>query len=187
MTPSPFPTASPTITNRAQLAAVVDNIVTLQLEQLDVLRAQADEIAAIREKYRPTLTELDRYLQMETSWVEAWANRNPDDFSADRSIVCDRATIGYRMTEPRVERASRKWTWTEAALKLAESEWGRRYLRIPSPEVNREAILKDLAALSADELREVGLKIVEGERFYLERHGAIDHVTASESNWQEAA
>jgi phage host-nuclease inhibitor protein Gam len=169
------------------LDAVVANIVSLQLEQIEVLQAQADEIAAVREKYRATLTELDRFLQIESAWVETWARQNPNVFSGERTLRCTQATIGFRTIAPQVERASRKWSWTEAALKLAESAWGRRYLRIPAPEVNKEAILNDQATLSPEALREVGIKIVQGERFYLERHGLNEEVETTDSNWQEAA
>ncbi len=187
MTPFSTPATAPAIKSREQLDAVVANIVTLQLEQIEVVRAQAEEIEAIREKYRATLTELDRLLQIEGAWVETWARQNPEAFSTERTLRCEQATIGFRTITPQVERASRKWSWTEAAMKLAESAWGRRYLRIPAPEVNKEAILNDLANLSPEALREVGIKIVQGERFYLERHAQTEEVEATDSDWQEAA
>ena len=162
------PTA-PTIRTREQLDAVVENIVRLQLEQGDLLDAQENEIAAVREKYRVSSSR----------WTVSrkWKPRGPrrgrwPTLAAfdERLLDCPHATIGFRETSPRVERASRKWTWTAAALKLAESEWGRRYLRIPSPEVDKEALLADQPTLSAEELRQAGIKIVQGERFFAEPH-----------------
>ena len=187
MTTLSSPEMGPTIRTRDQLNAVVENIVLLRLEQAELDRAQADEIAAIREKYRAPLTEVDRYLQMETAWVEAWARQNPGEFTRERIIDCPHARVGYRVMAPRVERASRRWTWTEAALALAETEWGRRYLRAPEPEVDKEAILADLATLSTDDLRQAGIKIVQGERFFIEPHGEAEPCASSDENWQEAA
>jgi phage host-nuclease inhibitor protein Gam len=187
MTTLSFPGTSPTIRNRDQLNAVVENIILLRAEQAGLDRAQADEIAAIREKYRAPLTEVDRYLQMETAWVETWARQNPDEFSAERLIDCPHARIGYRETPPRVERASRRWTWTEASIALAATAWGSRYLRTPEPEIDKETILADLATLPVEDLHEVGIKIVQGERFYIEAHGQPEESSASGENWQEAA
>jgi len=180
MTPLSLP---PAIRSREQLDAVVENIVLLQREQAELVRTQESEIAAIREKYRLPFAELDRYLQMETSWVEAWARQNPVALTEKRSMDCPHAAIGFRETLPRVERASRKWTWTAAALRLAEVAWGKPYLRVPEPEVDREAILSDLAILSAEELREAGIKIVQGERFFIEPHRSVE----GDASWQEAA
>jgi hypothetical protein len=91
------------------------------------------------------------------------------------------ATIGFRATEPRIERASRRWNWTRIAATLAGLEWGRRYLRVPPAEVDKDALVADLANLSPLELRNVGLKVVQGERFF------IASLVAAESTWQEAA
>ena len=187
MTPFPHPPAAPAIQNREQLDAVVENIVQLRLERTELLCAQEQEIAAVRQKYRAPLAELERYLLQETSWVETWARENPAAFAEKRSVNCPHATIGFRTTPPRVERATRKWTWTAAALKLAETAWGRRYLRIPAPEVNKDAILTDRATLSVDELRQVGLKILQGERFYIEPHGQSEELAISDPDLEEAA
>ena len=180
------PTA-PAIQTRQQLEAVVENIVQLQIEQAELECAREREIAAVREKYRPSLVELERFLLLETTWAETWARANPGELGEHRSLECAHATISFRVTPPRVERASRKWTWTAIAVKLAESTWGRRYLRIPSPEVNKEALLVDHAQLSDAELRLAGIKIVGRERFLVTPHGSEEVVAAPEPEWQEAA
>jgi len=187
MTPFPHSPVSPTIINRRQLDAVVENIVQLRLERIELLCAQEQEIAAVRQKYRAPLAEVERYLLLETSWAETWARDNPAAFAEKRSLDGPHATIGFRTTPPQVERASRKWTWTAAALKLAETAWGRRYLRTPAPEVNKEAILADRATLSAEELRQAGLKILQGERFYIEPHGQADVSVDSDPDLEAAA
>jgi len=177
--------SSPTIRCREQLNAVVENIVLLRAELAELERAQANELAAVREKYRAPLTEVDRFLQMETAWVEAWAHQNPGEFSGERLLDCPHARIGFRTMPPRVERANRRWNWAEAAAALAEVEWGKRYLRTPDPEIDREAILADLERLPAEDLRQVGIKVVQGERFFIEAHEEPKEDANPE--WQEAA
>jgi phage host-nuclease inhibitor protein Gam len=186
--PHPSQPATPTIQTRQELDAVVENVVQLQLERAALERDQEQEITAIRQKFRAPLAELDRYLLLETTWVENWARANPAAFPEKRSIACTHATIGFRVSPPRVDRASRKWTWTDIAAKLGELAWGRRYLRQPAPEVNKEALLADRNELDAAELRKVGVKIMQEERFFIAPHGPSTLSGASsESEWEEAA
>jgi phage host-nuclease inhibitor protein Gam len=183
--PSQPPT--PTIQTRHELDAVVENIVQLQLDRAEVEREQEREIAAVRQKFRGPLAEMDRYLLLETTWAEAWARANPEAFSEKRSMTCTHAVIGFRVSPPRIDRASRKWTWAEVAVKLSELAWGRRYLRQPAPEVNKEALLADRAELAAAELRKVGVKIVQEERFFIAPHGPGENAALSGNGWEEAA
>jgi hypothetical protein len=71
------------------------------------------------------------------------------------------------------------------AQKLGEFGWGRRYLRQPALEVNKEALLADRAELSPAELRQAGLKIVQEERFFIAPHREAE--AASAEDWREAA
>jgi phage host-nuclease inhibitor protein Gam len=184
MTPLPSPTAAaaaPSIQTRQQLDAVLENVAHLQGERDALCQALENEIAGVRQKFRAPLAEMDHYLDLETSWAESWANAHPEALGPDRSLASAHATIGFRSTSPRIERASRRWTWSRIALTLAGLDWGRPYLRIPAPEVNKEALLADLGNLSPVELRHAGLKIVQGERFFIMPHGS------TETAWQEAA
>jgi phage host-nuclease inhibitor protein Gam len=179
--PQTSPSAAPTIETRQQLDAVLENIAHLQRERDQLQAEQEREIAAVRQKYRAPLAEMEHYLELETGWAESWARQNPDAFGADRSLACKNAMIGFRATAPRIERASRRWTWSRIALTLASLPWGKRYLRIPSPEVDKDALLADLADLSPLELRNAGIKVAQGERFF------ITPYPLPEPAWQEAA
>jgi phage host-nuclease inhibitor protein Gam len=191
MTPLPQPTqaAAPAIETRQQLDAVLENIAHLRRERDELHCARENELAAFRQRYRAPLAEMEHYLDLETSWAESWARAHPDAFAADRSLACAHATIGFRAEPPRIERASRRWTWSRIALTLAGLAWGGRYLRVPAPEVDKEALLVDLAGLSPLELRNAGIKIVQGERFFITPHpnAATPSSPALEPAWQEAA
>ena len=184
--PLPVSAPAPTITSRHELDAVVENIVQLQLNRAEIEREQDQEIAGIRQKFRAPLAEIERYLTLETTWVETWARSHPDSFRDRQSLALTHAVIGFRVSPHRVDRASRKWTWGAIAEKLGEMAWGRRYLRQPALEVNKEALLADRADLSPAELRTVGLKIVQEERFYIAPHRETEGIEADEV-WQEAA
>ena len=189
MTSIPSQAAAPAIQTRQHLDAVLENIAHLQHERDELHRAQENEIAAVRQRYRAPLAEMEDYLVLETSWAESWARAHPDALAADRSLACAHATIGFHAMPPRIERASRRWTWSRIALTLAGLAWGRRYLRVPAPEVDKEALLADLADLSPLELRNAGIKIVQGERFFITSHSNAETTSPSglEPAWQEAA
>jgi phage host-nuclease inhibitor protein Gam len=173
--------SAPSVQTREQLEVLVANIAQLQRERDQLYRAQENEIAAVRQRYRAPLAEIENYLDLETDWAETWAAANPDAFDADRSLACTDAELSFRAEPPRLERASRRWTWTRIATTLAGLSWGRRYLRIPSPEVDKDAIVADLPSLSPVELRNAGIRLVQGERFVITPH------PPSEPAWQEAA
>jgi phage host-nuclease inhibitor protein Gam len=185
MTPTPSPAAAPAIETRQQLDAVLENIAHLQRERDELYRAQEKEIAAVRQKYRAPLAEMEHYLELETSWAESWARAHSGAFAADGSLACVHATIGFRAMPPRIERASRRWTWSRIALTLTGLAWGKRYLRIPSPEVDKEALLADLADLSPLELRNAGLRVVQGETFFITP--TPTSAPEVEAAWQQAA
>jgi hypothetical protein len=72
-------------------------------------------------------------------------------------------------------------------VKLGETAWGRRYLRVPAPEVDKAAILADRAQLPADELRLAGIKIVQQEHFFITPRGQAESLPDERPDWREAA
>ena len=161
------------------------NIACLQHERDEIFRAQETEIAAVRHRHRASLIEIEHLLEVETSWAEAWARKNPDALDADRSLACADAKIGFRAEPPRIERASRRWTWSRIALTLAGLAWGSRYLRVPAPEVDKEALAADLPSLSPVELRNAGMIVVQGERFFITPHETAE--MTADTHWRQAA
>ncbi len=180
--PTPPPSA-PAIRTRAQLDALLENIAELHRERDDAWRAQEAEIAAARRRHRARLTELQDLLALETSWAEAWARDHRAELGPGGVLASARATIGFRAGPPRLERASRRWTWSRIATTLAALPWGRRYLRVPEPVVDHDAILADLGRLARGDLRAAGLVVVEGEQFFLTTRAAEDSASA----WPAAA
>jgi phage host-nuclease inhibitor protein Gam len=177
------PSPAPSIRTRHDLQALLENIAELQRERDELRRAQENELAAVRQRHRAPLAELETFLQLETGWAEAWARAHPEALAADRSLTFAQVTIGFRAESPRIERASRRWTWSRIAQTLGEVAWGKRYLRTPAPEVDQAALTADLAKLSPEELRAVGMVVVQGDQFYITPHSDA----SGETEWQAAA
>jgi hypothetical protein len=170
ITALPQPTAAPAVQTREQLEALLENITQLQRERDDLHHEMEAAIAALRQKYRPQLDEMERLLDVERSWAETWARANPGQLDANRSLACGPATIGFEPAPVHIERASRRWTWSRVAQTLADLPWGARYLRLPPAEVDKDALLADLAKLSPEDLRTAGMKVLAGDRFFVTCH-----------------
>jgi phage host-nuclease inhibitor protein Gam len=176
MSPFPFPSTAvagttpataPTIKTRQQLETVLENIAALRREHDDLRRAQENDLAAVRQKYRAALDEVETFLDLETRWVETWARAHPEALATDRTLACTHGTLAFRAAPPSLERASRRWTWTRIAHTLAGLTWGPRYLRLPPPEVDKDLLLADLPRLDVADLRAAGIRIEQGERFHI--------------------
>ena len=171
--PLPVP---PEISTRAQLEALLENIAELRREREAAFAAQEAELAAVRQRHRAQLTELQNLLALETSWAEAWARQHRGELGAQGVLAFANVALGFRAGPPRVERASRRWTWSRIAVALAASSWGARYLRTPELVVDAEAIAADLGKLSREELRAAGMEVVEGEQFFLKVRDAAEEL-----------
>ena len=182
--------AAPAIRTRAQLEVLLENIGELHREHEAAWRAQEAEIAAVRLRHRAQLTELQNLLALETSWAEGWARTHRGELAADGTLAkvlrTTHATLGFRTEAPRLERASRRWTWSRIAATLAALPWGARYLSTPEPVVDQAAIVADLGRLSREGLRAAGMEVIEGERFFLTPR-ADNPAAAPEAAWREAA
>jgi phage host-nuclease inhibitor protein Gam len=186
LTPLPA-AAAPDVRTRAQLEALLENIAELQREREAAWQAQEAELAEVRARHRAQLTELQQLLALETSWAEAWARQHRAELGADGALSTAHATLGFRAQAPRIERASRRWTWSRITATLAALPWGARYLRTPEPVVDPEAIVADLDKLSREELHAAGMEVVEGEQFFLTTRGVAETAKQPESAWREAA
>lgn len=162
------PVQSEIIKTLAQFEAVVENIVELKRSRAEIIATLDREIAAVREKYQKLIAEMDGHLRTETEWAQTWFSQHPEVMDEKRSLRLPCATVGFVPTDRTVARASRRWTWGKIAKALADLPWGKDYLRQPDPEVDKAKILANLATLSVTDLRQAGLKIIDGERFCIE-------------------
>lgn len=151
-----------------QTRAEAEAAVTAVAELVNARRAWAatmdDEILGIKNKYEVQLGQLDARIEQSCGDLEAWALANPDEFGKKKSIEFIAGTIGFRTGTPKLALVSRAWTWERVTAAVAQLL--PNFIR-NKPEVDKEGIIATRDEL-AEFLPQVGLKITQGETFYVE-------------------
>lgn len=100
--------------------------------------------------------------------LEAWANDHGEEFKEKRSVDFIHGTVGFRLGQRQLKTRA-KWTWADVAFGLLGKmeDYVRR-----TPAVDKEKILRDAGGeqpvLDAEELKEMGVRVVQEENFYVE-------------------
>lgn len=78
-------------------------------------------------------------------------------------------TIGFRTDPPSVGLLLPKDTVGAVCDRLEETDWGADFVGY-EPKLQKAAILRERANLAEDQLKSVGLKIVQDEKFFIDLH-----------------
>jgi phage host-nuclease inhibitor protein Gam len=152
------------IASRSEAEQVINEMAVLANEVAG-LKAEMDaHIIAEKERYSPLITSRESQLEQRAADLEAWAIAHPDEFGKKKSIDFLNGSLGFRTGTPKLSLLNRKWTWetvTDAVSRLLPN-----FIR-SKPEVDKAGIIAQ-----ADELEEflpqVGLKVTQGESFFVE-------------------
>ena len=152
------------ITSRADAEAGVTRLAEVVNARRAFASAMDDEILAIRNRYELKLGQLDAQIEQTTGDLEAWAVANPSEFGKRKSIEFLNGTVGFRTGTPKLSLLSPAWTWEKVT--AAVERLLPNFIR-NKPEVDKESILGQRDEL-AEFLPSVGLKVTQGESFYVE-------------------
>jgi len=136
----------------------------LTTEQLDAAREEAK--TAIDERYGKQISlevcvQKELHAQLEAYWNE----HKPSGDAAVKHLELVHGVIGSRREPEVLKPANKAWNWKEI-FAAVRTKWPGRFVSQAEPQLDREALRK--AGFSADELREVGLKTFQGEKFYID-------------------
>jgi phage host-nuclease inhibitor protein Gam len=159
---------SAAVTTRIEMETLVREITSLKLNEKLLTNAMDAEIQGVRDSYEGRLGAISQVLAEKLETVREWAETNPGEFIARRSIDLGCGTIGFRTGKPKLKTLAR-WT-TDAVLDaLRGLRWGRAYIRVKE-EINKEQIIADATAelLDKEDLQKIGAQIVQDEIFFVE-------------------
>lgn len=165
MTKNRIKTASTTlISSRTELEVIVSDVARLKLDLNSAKVAMDQELTAVRSKYQDRIARLETQLDQKTARVQGWSEENVSEFGRARSLKLTSGIIGFRTGQPKAKTLP-GWTWARVLEKLKIS--ARNYLRIEE-SVNKEALIADRLMLGEQKLKELGVKVVQEESFYIE-------------------
>lgn len=170
------------VTSRQGLEAVVADVVKLKLEHTLATASMEREIADVQKRHQENLLAIARQIEAKEAGVYVYCQKHRTElFPEKKSLDLLLATIGFETTPPRVEKTNSKDTFGKIGLRLESLDWGAAYVRYPDPEPNKERILADRTQLSADQLREAGIKIEQDENFFIRPKSSVAEQTVKEA------
>lgn len=154
----------PVINTREEADQSVDCVARLA-NLRRALAAELDaELISAKQRFGAEIAELDQQIEQQRAGLEVWAGANPDLFTKKKSLDFLNGTIGFRTGTPKLSLLSRAWNWDSVTSAVIQRM--PRFIR-SKPEVDKEQIIAQ-----RDELEEFlpscGLKITQGESFYVE-------------------
>ena len=113
---------------------------------------------------RETVSQAEA-IEQKTGEARAWAGANPHQFGSLRSIETLHGVAGWRTGGPSL-RTLTGWTWDRVKETL-KTMGASGYIRIKE-EVNKQNLISDRESIGPEKLREIGLRVVQEEIFYVE-------------------
>lgn len=152
------------IASRSEAEQVINEMAVLANEVAGLNAEMDARIIAEKDRYSPLISSREVQLEQRAADLEAWAIANPAEFGKKKSIEFLNGSLGFRTGTPKLSLLNRKWTWdtvTEAVARLLPN-----FIR-SKPEVDKASIIAQAAELE-EFLPQVGLKVTQGESFFVE-------------------
>jgi phage host-nuclease inhibitor protein Gam len=155
----------PVIRSREALESLIGEIAAIKNRQRLLTAAMDEQIQSIRAHYEGDLAAQSESLEEKMEHARVWSEANPQEFGAGRSIQTVHGTLGWRMGGPSL-RTLTGWTWDRVKETLIAAN-AIGYIRVKE-EVNKQNLLADRDSIGADKLREIGVRVVQEESFFVE-------------------
>lgn len=161
------------ITTEDGLAAAANRYVELRLKLQQKTAAHERRIAEANTEFDRDTAELVAEIAGLEAGCQLFAESHRELFPEDakdgpRSRAYRNASIGFRWNPYRVGKRVNKDTFEAIALRLDALEWGKPYLREFPDEVDKDALLRDQANLTEEQLAAAGLRFERGETFFID-------------------
>jgi phage host-nuclease inhibitor protein Gam len=139
--------------------------IRIEIERLENARKRKEDDA--RAECQARCKDLKAELKRHTAAIEGWAARQPRVNDEPLVWRFPRAVVRWIHGQPRVALKYRV-TLGDVVGRLKLLSWGRRYLRAPEPELDKEGLLRDRATLSQEALDEIGVSIPQEDELHVE-------------------
>jgi len=160
------------------MTATVNEIVTAKLRYAELTAQMDQEIAATQRRYQKRIAGLSLEIRSKEADVQLYCEQHrAKEFMGKKSIDLALATLGFRETPYRVEKARSKDTWEEIAARMAaitttDAEGkrvftGECYVTYAEPALAKSVLLQDRSKIPAEALKAAGIRFAYDEVFYI--------------------
>ena len=161
------------ILSREEAESVLHLLAVSANEKRLVTAAMDAELLAVKERYQPKLTSHDSFIEAAVARLENYATAHPEIFPKDRkSVEWSAGKFGFRTDTPSLALTKRTFGWAQILVMIVGRRL-RKFVRTKL-EVDKDAILARCGTLDKPTkfqrrtLPTLGLKIVQGEKFFVE-------------------
>ena len=160
--------ALPLLASRDEAEAVMHELALAANSRRKFVARMDTKILDVQNQFAPAIAECDAAIKAKTDALRAWAEANPQEFGKRKSIDFLSGILGFRTGTPKLALLNRAWNWEKVTDAVCHHL--PNFVR-SKPEVDKEAIIgqRDEEEIQAV-LPRCGLKVVQGESFYVEPH-----------------
>jgi phage host-nuclease inhibitor protein Gam len=155
----------PVIQTREEMESLIGEIAVLKSSQRLLTVAMDEQLQSVRGQYEPQLAVQNEVLEQKMEQARAWSEANCQAFGAVRSIETLHGSVGWRTAGPAL-RTLTGWTWDRVKETL-KTMGASGYIRVKE-EVNKQNLISDRESIGPEKLREIGLRVVQEETFFVE-------------------
>jgi phage host-nuclease inhibitor protein Gam len=153
------------IETREEMELLVEKITRATITR-DGLMAEMDEgLTDIRARFEPQITAYGQEIGAAMKQAQQWALAHPEEFGDRKSIEMVHGLVGFRTGTPKLKLLS-GWTW-EKVLEFISVNQLMDLIRTKK-EVDRELILANRDCIKPETLKQIGIKVVQDEAFFVE-------------------
>lgn len=150
---------------REEAEALVGEIAALKNFEAQTKAMMDQRLQEVRQEYEVQLASANNDLVVPLLRIQAWAEANPDLFEKTKSIEMLHGRVGWRIGNPTLKPAS-GFTWAKVLERL--KALGHAVFIRTVDEVDKEAILSARENLLDGDLRQMGVKVVREESFFVQ-------------------
>ena len=159
--------STPLIATRAQAELLAGEIADLMIDHRQASNCLDSTIKTAREQFAARLEPLEKQIGEKTTSLQAWAEANPAEFNGKKSLQMTHAECGWRTGQPQLKTLA-GWTFARVLDRIKSiTNLAILYVRTKE-EINKQAIIADREILGPDGLRNLGVKVVQDEPFFVE-------------------
>jgi phage host-nuclease inhibitor protein Gam len=155
------------ILSRESLEAKVARIIKLKLDLAGQQSGMEAVVTRVQAHFQKRRTPLLEELELLEASVQAYCEDNRKElFPEKKSIDLLVAEVGFELNPHHVEKPGKE-TWDKLALRMNNLKWATPYVAEGKLSVDKNALIKDRQKLTAEQWKQLGLRIEQDEQFFI--------------------